>query len=239
VDRAAPNKAGPAPAFRRIPCGVTAEARQVQTEGEHHSIELQDIDPLSQRVQIWFSEATSKSKFEVPSIDSCRMVAFYILLLRDQEIKASDERRLIVTPAKALLKAVEPKYREAKYFMELASRPGSQPASFWVKHYKKVLSQIDEVCEKINDLILLLSEVPHVDWEPIRKLAAVAQQAWVEANNGRFPRSFNPDNPLCKFLSPALEAMNKKCAPTTISSILRNRRRRKSGRMNRVDVFGG
>ena len=209
----------------------------MQTGDEPRSIDLQAIDPLSQRVRIWFRQATSK--FEVPSIDSCYMVAFYILLLRDQDIKTSADWNLIVKPAKALLKAVEPKYREAQHFMELASHVGYRPAAFWLEHYDKILSQVDELRANIKNLILLFSEVPHVDWEPIRKLASLAQQAWAEANQGRHPRSFNPDNPLCKFLGHALEAMNQKRAPATISSILRSRRRRASGMMDRVDVFGG
>jgi hypothetical protein len=158
------------------------------------------------------------------------MVAFYLLVFRCHEPKRPDEWGPTIKAAKNFLKAVEHKYRQTEHLLKIATRSDVVPAKFWLQHQKEVVSRIEQIRLDIKELTLLISEEPRPDWEPIRKIASVAQEAWAETNDGCYPKSFNPDDPICRFLEHALEAIDQKCAPATISSVLRNRRRRVSGR---------
>jgi hypothetical protein len=204
----------------------------MQTRDGCPIIEPKEINLLAQQVKIWFEQATSK--FKVPSVSGCRMVAFYMLLFQDQKTRRPPYWQPVVKSTNGLLKAIKPISQEAKYYLELFTHPNCTPVKFWLNHYMKLQCQINKIRCDLENLMLIFSEEPHADLEPIRKIASVAQQAWAEANDGRYPKSFNPNDPVCKFLEHALEAMDQKCSPATISSVLRNRRRRVSAR---VDTF--
>jgi hypothetical protein len=81
-------------------------------------------------------------------------------------------------------------------------------------------------------LLPALSSSRDANRDPIRLLASAAQQAWAEANDGRAPRSKNPDDPLCRFLVEALAAANLKRSRAEISEVLRGRRRKQKDGQN-------
>jgi hypothetical protein len=94
-----PGKLGFASSGRRDHyVGASVEAYQVQTADEYRLINPEDIGPLSQQVQVWFQQATLR--FEVPSIEICQSVAFYILLLRGQEKNESADSEAVVKGAR-------------------------------------------------------------------------------------------------------------------------------------------
>jgi hypothetical protein len=68
--------------------------------------------------------------------------------------------------------------------------------------------------------------------DPIRQIAACAQEAWEETNGGRAPRSKNPDDPLCRFVEEAMKLIEQPCSAATVSAVLRNRRR---NRRDKID----
>ena len=63
--------------------------------------------------------------------------------------------------------------------------------------------------------------------DPIRQIEAVATQAWQETNDGRAPRSANPDDPLCKFIVETLAEIGQRTSANEVSDVLRGRRRKR------------
>jgi hypothetical protein len=101
----------------------------------------------------------------------------------------------------------------------------------WLLKQQELRSQIDEARRHVEALLPAFSWRP--DQDPIRLIAARAQEAWEEANNGRAPRSTNPHGPLCRFLGPALTAIGQQRSPEAVGKVLRGRRRNPKGGQNR------
>ena len=92
------------------------------------------------------------------------------------------------------------------------------------KTHEGKLSRIDEAEKHLRSLIDEFAAKPPRT-EPIRFLGNLAQDLWAETNQGRFPRSYAPDGPLCRLMEPALTAISANRPRATISAVLRKRRR--------------
>ena len=128
------------------------------------------------------------------------------------------------------MRYIEPERREAERLIILSSVQGYKVVPYWLDHAEKVSFSINEIKRHLAALESIVS--PKLDGkpDPIRKIAEVAQLAWAEANDQRYPIALGPGGPLCKFLDVALAAINRRSTPDTISAVLRNRRRVRQGR---------
>jgi hypothetical protein len=88
--------------------------------------------------------------------------------------------------------------------------------------------QLEAAALAVEALLPVLETPPIAPWpdnDPIRFIAHQAQKAWADANDGTFPHSKNPDDPLVKFVSKALSLVGMNRSPQTVSAVLRGRRR--------------
>jgi|ERR1700726_575340 hypothetical protein len=184
------------------------------------------LDPLALEVHRWFEEATSR--FATPSVGACRSVAMYIVAFRDDpNHRKPDGRVNIIKYGKIFLRHIESERQQIEKRVLLASR--GRPFGNWLKQDKEMLVRIEEIQKHMNALIPTLSSKLDHKPDPIRKLASVAQAVWAKANDGRFPKSPNPGDPLCRFLVQALKAAKQNHNPATITAVLRGRRRMREG----------
>jgi len=191
---------------------------------------LEEIECLARQVHEWFRQATNR--FEAPSEGGCRAFAFYLMAFRHPvEDKTPDTRKQAIKHGKLFLRYIAPERRQIEAMVSLASR--GRPFGNWVDEYKETLSRIDEVRRHMEALLPALSPKRDAKPDPIRKLAECAREAWAEANNGNAPLSPNPDDPLCRFLVPALASTGSNLSPAGISEVLRGRRRKPKGGQNR------
>ena len=159
-----------------------------------------------------------------PSDDACLSVAFYLLAFRDDdEDKKPDNRNKAIRHGNLFLKHIKTDRRHIERMISAASR--GTPFGDWLQRYQDMIWRIDEIQKHMAALIPALSVQQGVKPDVIRKLASVAQEAWAAANSGRYPRSVNPDDPLCQFLVKAMEAIRQDRRAATISEVLRGRRR--------------
>jgi hypothetical protein len=196
---------------------------------------LERINDSALRVQEWFRQATSR--FKVPCVETCKTVAIYLEFFRassdtekiSHEQTAKDTRPQAFKAGKDFLRYIEPQRREAEHLIILSSE-GCRVVPYWLDHAEKVSFSINEIKRHLAALESIVS--PKLDGkpDPIRKIAEVAQFAWAEANDQRYPIALGPGGPLCKFLDVALAAINRRSTPDTISAVLRNRRRVRQGR---------
>lgn len=190
---------------------------------------LEELDRLAQQVDAWFRQATNR--FVAPPTKGCRAVAFYLLAFRHPvRDKRPDTRKQALKHGKLFLAYIEPERRRIEEMVSLASR--SQPFGNWLEEAKETLYRIGEVQRHIEALLLLISPKRDAKPDPIRTIALAAQQVWADANNGRFPRSKNPDDPLCRFLDLALAGTHDYRSPAAISDVLRCRRRKPTDGQN-------
>jgi hypothetical protein len=190
----------------------------------------EELDRLAQQVDRWFRQATSR--FTAPSDSGCRMVAFYMVAFRDRvDDETRDTRKKAIKHGKLFLRYIEPERRMIEEMIMLASR--GRPVGNWLEEYQTVLFQIDEARRHIEAVLPALSPKRDAKPDPIRHLAAGAKEAWAETNDGSYPRSTNPDDPLCRFLVPVLAEIGLAKSPAAISDILRGRRRKQKDGQNR------
>jgi hypothetical protein len=126
---------------------------------------------------------------------------------------------------KLFLHHIEPKRRELEARLRLAAL--GTPAPGWLEEWKELAFLIDEIRRHMKVLLPALTPKPDAGEDPVRKLAALAQEAWAETNGGLAPSSANADDPLVKFLVPALTAIGHGRTPAAVSDVLRGRRRRR------------
>jgi hypothetical protein len=183
---------------------------------------------LAEQVDCWFRNATKR--FDPPSHHGCELISFYLMLFQfcidpaDND-KQADSRRKAFNYGNRFLDHIEPKRRELEAQLCLAAR--GTPARPWLEEWKDLAFRIDEIRRHMKVLLPALSPKRDVREDPVRKFATLAQEAWAETNGGRAPRSKNADDPLVKFLVPALTAIGHGRTPAAISDILRDRRRRR------------
>jgi len=182
---------------------------------------LEEFERLLPQVNAWFRQATSR--FAPPPDKGCRMVAGYVMAFRHPVDDISDTRKHAIKHGKLFLRYVEPERRQIAAMVSFASR--GRPFGNWFDEAKETLYLIEEIQRHLAALLPPLSPRRDANRDPIRLLASVALQAWAEANDGRAPRSKNPDAPLCRFLVGALAAVGQNRSPAEISEVLRGRRR--------------
>jgi hypothetical protein len=190
---------------------------------------LEELEKLVPQVKRWFREATSK--LTVPSDADCRAAAIYLIAFRESAKSANNEqrdsRKDAIRYGKLFLKHIEPERRRIEKMISAASH--GTPYGDWLPQYQDRLRRIEEIRGHMAVLLPALSPDLDHKWDPIRKLASIAQEAWERANNGRSPRSKNPDDPLCLFLVKALTAIGEGRSPAEITEVLRRRRRTRPG----------
>jgi hypothetical protein len=182
-------------------------------------IEPEDLERLAQQVAQWCREATTE--FKPPSPSGCHMVASYLLLLRDSIVTSRQGRT--ATYAKNLLQRLTGEDESVTQTINLMLSGDPHPG--WLAQAQEFQARVREAKEAIERLLPRLSRERDPEQDPIRRLAAAVREAWEETNNGRSPRSNNPDGPVCKFLVKALDGHHQSHHPDGISDILRGRRR--------------
>jgi hypothetical protein len=126
---------------------------------------------LTQRVEELFRQATKR--FTVPSVDGCRMVAFYLMALRNPASEKPARPSKAVSYGKLFLYHLAAERSQAEAWLDLFSR--GQPAAYWARKQQEILSLIDEARQRVAALLPALSaEIDHRD--PIRQIAAVAKK---------------------------------------------------------------
>jgi hypothetical protein len=175
---------------------------------------------LSKDVEVFFRQATNR--FAVPTASGCATVAFYLLALRYTPQEHHQQPKT-VRHGKLFLHHLLAERRRVEYWVALYSK--GEPVESWFRRDQELLKNIDQAQRSVEALLPALSPIRDVR-DPIRQIAAVAADAWKEANDGRAPRSTNPDDPLCKFVAAALEEIGQKLSPAAVSDVLRGRRRK-------------
>jgi hypothetical protein len=185
---------------------------------------LEEFTRFTQAAEEWFRQATSR--FAVPSDDGCRMLATYLIMLshRDKSQETPSGQTKIVRDGKRFLRSLAAEREQIEKLVSLALQ--GRPARPWLLEQREILAQIDETHRHIVALLPALSPKPYPERDPIRLLAARAQEAWKETNGGRAPRSPNPDDPLCRFVVAALTAIGQQRSAAEVSEVLRGRRRK-------------
>jgi hypothetical protein len=175
-------------------------------------------------VEEGFRQATSR--FAVPSKHGCRMLATYLIMLshRDKSQETPSGQTKIVRDGKRFLRSLAAEREQIEKLVSLALQ--GQPARPWLLEQREILAQIDQTHRHIVALLPALPPKLYPERDPIRLIAARAQEAWKEANAGRAPRSPNPDDPLCRFVVAALTAIGQQRSAAEVSEVLRGRRRK-------------
>jgi hypothetical protein len=182
------------------------------------------LDRLTQRVEELFRQATTR--FAAPSTDGCRSVAFYLIALRSHREMFPNKppgQTKAIRYGKLFLHHLAAERREPAYWVALAEH--GRPVKFWLRCYQELLCRIDRVRPEIEALLAALT-LPRDERDPIRAIAGVAKAAWEETNDGRAPRSTNPDDPLCGFVTAALAEIGQHHSAASVSAVLRGRRRK-------------
>jgi hypothetical protein len=181
------------------------------------AIELEDVEAL-------FPEATKA--FEVPSKEACRSFASALMLVqaqwprKDIRLKPSKDAR---TSAMALLRHLEPLRKKLAVLSYDCETMGLN-----APHFNEELGRIDAVVEAIEELLPALERAPIAPWlghDPIRFLADKAQEAWASANDGNPPIGNQEEGPLVKLITGALDLINMGQSQSTVSKVLRGKRR--------------
>jgi len=155
----------------------------------------------------------SNKTFCSSTCPDCAMVAQYLIALRQNSKKRKPKRP---SSAKLLLRQLEPERRETAELVSLARAP--QWRTFreeWLRGQIEILDRIDQIRSNIEWMLPILSPKP--DPNRVRLIAAVATQAWQQTNDGRTPKSKNPDGLLCRFVASALAAIGQARSQAAIS----------------------
>jgi hypothetical protein len=184
----------------------------------------EELAYLTQRLEELFRQATKR--FAVPSVDGCRMVAFYLASLRSHRKtphKKSAGQTIASRYGNLFLTHLAAEREKIACWIALAEQ--GEPVKFWFQHYQELLCRIDQLRQDIETLLPALI-LPRDQRDPIRLIAKVAKAAWEGTNAGRAPRSTNPDDPLCRFVLAALKEIGQHCSAASVSEVLRSRRRK-------------
>jgi hypothetical protein len=186
---------------------------------ESDRVYFRERNDLALRIREHFEAVKKpKSHYQVPGPAECEIVAGHLLIIQDiNKAKAwvlPDHDR-VVTQGRAFL-------------AELANiKPKlAREAEHWgIQDYATAVDAIDDVSRSIAAL-LVSPLINRGRRDPIRIIAKLAQKAWARVNEGRFPRSFEPKQPVCLFVHRALAEIGLKMLPTGISDVLRGKRRK-------------
>ena len=193
-------------------------------ETDPWAVWLRERDRLTERVEELFRQATKR--FAAPSAGGCRSVGFYLMALRGHREMFQSKKfgqTKAIRYGKLFLHHLAAERREAANWVALAEQ--GQPAEFWLRRYQEILCRIDQVRPDFEALLQVL-RLPHDERDPVRLIAAIAKEAWGETNGGRAPRSPNPDDPLCRFITGALAEIGQHHSAASVSAVLRGLRRK-------------
>jgi hypothetical protein len=152
-----------------------------------------------ERVQELFRDAVKRG-YHVPDIGRCGGLALRIEWLRKPNyLKDEALDRRLVQQGRAFLKTFA------------AVRSGSPEYPEWEK-----------LANEIEALLGVFDEP-----QEILVIARWAQQAWAETNDGKYPRSTDPDAPLCKLVTAVLGEADIHVSPATVSAVLLGTRRQR------------
>jgi hypothetical protein len=189
-----------------------AEAQMDATLSEHAR--------LSKAVEEIFRQASDR--YEVPTPAGCAMVAMYLTACRENPKKPKPK---LARSGKAFRRDLEAERREIEWWVCLARSPQVEVIGRWLPEQRELLDRINQTLQNIEWMLPRL--MPQDSYrDPIRLVAACAQQAWRGTNNGRAPKSKNPNAPLCVFVVAALRMIKQERAAETVSAVLRGRRRK-------------
>jgi hypothetical protein len=176
---------------------------------------------LVPRVKQWFRKATSR--FEPPTEDGCRLFAQHLHAFGPPGFRREpDPANLAIKNGKQFLENIAQSRRVIEQLLRLATIYREDNSAANMKH-KEMLCRINKVRRHLEVLFPYLS--PDKPQEQIRFLAQLARELWAETNNGRAPRSKNPNHALCRLLEQALEAIGQDRKRASITEVLRGRRR--------------
>lgn len=101
-------------------------------------------------------------------------------------------------------------------------------------HYNKELEVLVAAAKAVEELLPALDRPPIApldDHEPIKSIASVVQEVLAEANDGDAPTGKGEENPLVKLIVDLFGLVKIGYSPSTVSAVLRDRRRiKKVGR---------
>jgi hypothetical protein len=181
-----------------------------------------ELARLSQRVEELFRQATER--FTVPSSSGCRMVAFYLMVLRSHlETFPKKPAEEVIKCGRRFLRLLAAEREEVAAWFPHPSQ--ARLVAGWFRKQQKLLGRIDRMRQDIESLLPALTE--HDVRDPIHLVAAVAKQAWEETNPARgAPRSPNLDDPVCKFVVAAWQEIGQHHSSASVAEVLRGRRRK-------------
>ena len=183
---------------------------------------------LSTAVQAIFQQVTS-NRLAVPTASGCATVALNLIALRQNPKKPNPKVCKSGRDFRRDLKVERP---EVASMVSFAAHPGVQVVrQEWLREQQELLERIDQTLDNIDWLLARL--VPQESYrDPIRQIAACAQQAWEKTNGGRAPKAKNKDDPLCRFVVEALKLIEQQKSAATVSAVLRERRRKRRDKMS-------
>jgi hypothetical protein len=100
------------------------------------------------------------------------------------------------------------------------------------EHYNEKIELLNAAVEAVEMFLPVLNEpplVPSPEGNTIRLVARKAQEAWAEANAGKFPTGAQPDGPLVPVVSGALALIGIRESPANVSMVLRGLRQIEGG----------
>jgi hypothetical protein len=180
------------------------------------------VRTLAGRLHAHFAAAVVKrGLYQTPSELACFKLAQTLLTVENgvQNFQRPQEQ--------ARVKAVRALRRAAKLvqpvrddFARIAEHWDNDAARATVGGIDRLLGEIDWVEPR-------LWGSPH---DPAIFIADAARAAWASANGGEYPTSADPETPLVRFVCAALGEIGLVYAPSTISDVLKGKRKRAMGR---------
>jgi hypothetical protein len=208
--------------------------------GAELSIEAKNLkwfnrcEELTPGVEREFAAATKD--FEVPSRGECRSLASLLMGKRArkdagptrQANAAADlrARKGAHKSATALQLHLKPLRRKLEILISDIWEPAALQET--LAHYNKELELLDAAEKAAVALLPALARPPIAtlaDYEPIRVIADKAQEAWASANDGKAPTGKGEENPLVKLVVGLFGLVEIGYTPSTVSAVLRDRRR--------------
>jgi len=185
----------------------------------------EELCRLAKAVEEIFREVSQRprKRYAVPTAADCAMVAIYLMALQQNPKKPESKA---VGSGEAFRRELEAERAEIAAMVSLAHSPQTRwVKEDWLREQQELLDRIDQTLQNIEWMRPRL--VPQDAYrDDIRQIAACAQQAWAETNNGRAPKSRNPDDPLCQFTVAALRLIKHDRVAWTVSAVLYNKRRK-------------
>ncbi|MGH7089275.1 MAG: hypothetical protein ACREFQ_10270 [Stellaceae bacterium] len=198
---------------------------------------------LTSRIEELFGAATKR--FRAPPRSECEFIADFLILMRGidkaprparpswlEELHAESKAAWSTRQRKlASVASVARRFLAGLKFLseELAHRADNSQKRRPAVAARRIAErdQIDELACVVEAALPIIDRLRDRSFDPVRPIAIDAQRAWALANDGDFPRSTNPGDPLVNFVLPALAAIEVNLSPATVSDILRGRRRTK------------